>query len=919
MNFLRFYYILGLDFRYKFWELLFAGLPIFLQKELQETSFYIQLTEENNFGSSESIDANLFFFIQKHINHIDVKHFLRRSDSMGNTILHYASALRYYLLIDYLLEEYEKRGKNPAHLAVINTTSINGRTPLHFAALQGHRSTVVCLLAHHASCAKKDINGKTPLYYSRSVDAVPVSKLLNRWAQVRETQVLISSLSIEKQKLQEQLETLRNSITKDQNQNKLISLRSKKKSPSQKQTKNYSNPLFGKTSPTKSMQHGALKITNGTPVFTSEKKERAKRIKKSSSNNQNSSLKTSARGREHELRSLLEHQRMINEIIDSRLKEIINKIKIHDDHDLKILNDLKEIRNLLDGNEGINKSLSPNVSVSNIFGIPNTTKINRSNTITRRSKRLTSVAPERKPRDIFPFLINNGNNNNNNNSQLMLNNIDQQIVEKNSSNEKLNSPKLEKINTDSPLIINTNNSNSLISNNNKNSPRLNKKLKNSLSNSNSSENKSISNHSSGNIKRKNKKQRNTSKKLPKLILNDDNGSDFIIMEKKEKKTNKIETKNEEEEIIFQPPLLRKTSTRYNKKFPKFKVLSKSKQFSGKSSARGGKYGTIHFNDHIITKKRIDNKPKLIIRKYSEPCFASWEMMEQIQNAEYISRQLKRKRLPKSLFDVNSPLTVEEEFALSFYDDSSSVDCVALSPRGNSKRPPLKRTRTQRFLELEQEYERSSVDQIDVDCIHINQDSSMEESKNCYENNKKQSENNNFKGVFPLSKYFELNSSAHGEILFTIDESSESPKQIVSACSIRLVVDWIVDQNTDTQLLDIFLLIFRNYMTADDFFNKLMEKWNQIPIPNEQSIDTVPEQRRIIYIIRKWLDSYYINDFSKNKNLQKSLSIFVNKSVAEHHLEELQSSLNKIINHVVSIFIFSHLKLFSEYFLLIFIF
>lgn len=43
----------------------------------------------------------------------------------------------------------------------------------------------------------------------------------------------------------------------------------------------------------------------------------------------------------------------------------------------------------------------------------------------------------------------------------------------------------------------------------------------------------------------------------------------------------------------------------------------------------------------------------------------------------------------------------------------------------------------------------------------------------------------------------------------------------------------------------------------------------------------------------------MDDFSNNFTLQKNLFVFVNKSVAEHHLGDLQSSLNTIIDHVVS--------------------
>ncbi len=55
-----------------------------------------------------------------------------------------------------------------------------GRTPLHLAAMKGHRDVVDCLLKSKASAALRDEAGKTPLYYATDRGHADVADMLRR-------------------------------------------------------------------------------------------------------------------------------------------------------------------------------------------------------------------------------------------------------------------------------------------------------------------------------------------------------------------------------------------------------------------------------------------------------------------------------------------------------------------------------------------------------------------------------------------------------------------------------------------------------------------------------------------------------------------------------------------------------------------
>ena len=338
-----------------FWSLFIAGLSNELQDEIFELSSYQRHLKGSRRSrllvSQEDQDGELYLFCRKHLLHLDIRRIIRRTNHTGNCILHYAAALQYNIFIDLVLRENERRGKGAVNLSVVNSCDINGRTPLHFAALGGHRSTVICLLAHHATCSKKDIIGKTPLAYARSVGSTDVAKFINRWAQVRETQVLISSLSIEKEKLKEKINELEKQLKEANNKVK----KSKKKPEEQPNVR--VNPLFGKRSPTKSMQTGKLKLEKGTPVFKSKKKE----VKEKKSER----LAETRRVREHELRSSLEHQNLLKDSAITKLKNLQKTMRNNPENRVYI-SEVKNIINTLRGENTIAQTASPSTSVSNL-------------------------------------------------------------------------------------------------------------------------------------------------------------------------------------------------------------------------------------------------------------------------------------------------------------------------------------------------------------------------------------------------------------------------------------------------------------------------------------------------------------------------------------------------------------------------
>ena len=307
-----------------------SGLSEDLQTELIEFEKKQSFNRISNeiLMNYPDIDGDLYLFIRSHLHEVDVYHLLRRTDQIGCTLLHYAASLGYNLLMDLLLTENERRSKDRANLGVVNLSDINGRVPLHFSAIYGHRSCVLCLLAHHATSYKKDINDKSPLYYSRSVGALHVAKLIKRWSQVRESQLLISSLSMEKDKLKQQIELLQQQqqqkITK-----KSVEIRrsSKRRESVDLSTQVHANPLFGKKTPTKSMRNGELKIKDGQPVFTPVSKSSKKR-KDENKNSDNLFFKQSPRQREHELRSTLEQERLRCNISLYKLKNILKTLKV---------------------------------------------------------------------------------------------------------------------------------------------------------------------------------------------------------------------------------------------------------------------------------------------------------------------------------------------------------------------------------------------------------------------------------------------------------------------------------------------------------------------------------------------------------------------------------------------------------------
>ena len=355
---------IGYDFEENFWQLLSAGLSVEVREKLSGLSCFKQRIRRSMQSrimfAKGDIDAELYLFFRENLIAVDIRHLVRRSDHMGDTVLHYAAVLRFNLFLDFILQENALRGKGVANIAVVNTTDINGRTPLHFAALGGHRSTVICLLAHHAACARKDITGKTPLIYAKSIGAVGIAKLINRWAQVRETQVLISSLSLEKDKLREQVINLEAQLNEANKAKK-----SKKKEPTQV----CANPLFGKRSPTKKMQKGKLKMEGGTPVFTP--KQKSKRAERAAE---------SRRAREHELRSSLEHQTMLKDSTLSHISQLIKTKKLKGSSSQEI-KELKEIVHILKGTHGTKNKLplspNPSESVLTPYNIPTATQRER--------------------------------------------------------------------------------------------------------------------------------------------------------------------------------------------------------------------------------------------------------------------------------------------------------------------------------------------------------------------------------------------------------------------------------------------------------------------------------------------------------------------------------------------------------------
>jgi ankyrin repeat protein len=67
-----------------------------------------------------------------------------------------------------------------ANKAEVNAKDKDGWTPLHFAALVGHKDVAELLLANRADVNAKTVDGETPLHWAAAVGDKDVVELLSK-------------------------------------------------------------------------------------------------------------------------------------------------------------------------------------------------------------------------------------------------------------------------------------------------------------------------------------------------------------------------------------------------------------------------------------------------------------------------------------------------------------------------------------------------------------------------------------------------------------------------------------------------------------------------------------------------------------------------------------------------------------------
>ena len=91
------------------------------------------------------------------------------------TALHWAATFRHKEMVALLLEQMKK---NPDLIAQVNSRDDGGRTPLSYAAENGHADVVQLLLDFKADVDSKDHERRTPLSYAAENGHADVAKLL---------------------------------------------------------------------------------------------------------------------------------------------------------------------------------------------------------------------------------------------------------------------------------------------------------------------------------------------------------------------------------------------------------------------------------------------------------------------------------------------------------------------------------------------------------------------------------------------------------------------------------------------------------------------------------------------------------------------------------------------------------------------
>lgn len=326
--------------------------------------------------TASDLDAELRGLVRQHQSGLDLKRLMRMKNSFGATVLHNACALGFPMLISFLLEETEKRVGKGTVSAGVNAADLNGRTPLHVAALAGSKECVVTLLSFSAVSNKRDVNGLIPLAYARQSGNGSLVRLLRSWSQMKDTKWMLASLSVEKEKLVQTLEETQSKLATERNTVRKMREKSEARqvsSPNSEPAKTMRNPLFGMSAKTvlnsPPPKKGELKVVNGQTVFTSSPSPEKPKNKeegllmsgadsassvssKVAKGRQRGSGRAVARKKEHDLRVMVERERLIRDMANTRLQELIEKLRSTPDHERRLVEQLQEISFILDGSAG---------------------------------------------------------------------------------------------------------------------------------------------------------------------------------------------------------------------------------------------------------------------------------------------------------------------------------------------------------------------------------------------------------------------------------------------------------------------------------------------------------------------------------------------------------------------------------------
>ena len=291
-------------------------------------------------------------------------------------MLHYASALNLPMFMDLLLDANQKKmdkekKKSVLSISPVNIADVNGRTPLHYAAITGDRKSVICLLSYGASPSRKDINGNTPLMYARNYSIHTtinsgVGKLLRRWDNSRDSKILISELSVEKEKLQSQLQEANRLLEAEKLKNAKKVTTKKSSAQSSPPAKVTQNPLFGARSiNNNALKKGELKLVNGNPVFLQDAKKEEVKKEEPTKRKKSSEGRKEKQRVEYKLRTTLERERIVKNNALSHLNFVIEEISQRRKVTENTLHALFTVKNILEGSQMVSLESSPFTSKLN--------------------------------------------------------------------------------------------------------------------------------------------------------------------------------------------------------------------------------------------------------------------------------------------------------------------------------------------------------------------------------------------------------------------------------------------------------------------------------------------------------------------------------------------------------------------------